>query len=248
MANASCVLFVARSLVGEEYRSCGLSAVEVGSWSESGGYRALTELCGGFSEYIGVDVLKGPGVDIVCDATELAERFPDRSFDVVIATELLEHVFDWRRVVSNLKQVCRLGGTIIVTTRSRGYGYHAVPYDFWRFDVSDCERIFSDCHLLDIETDPEAPGVFVKVKIPVDFKEADLSGIDLYSMVLRRRATVEEVNVFKPRPAVILLAAKMRQFLGWLFSEQRSGLRTATRQQVLELKNLFALSRRSMRL
>jgi len=38
-------------------------------------------------------------------AENLIKRFGPESFDVVIATELLEHVIDWRRVINNMKTV-----------------------------------------------------------------------------------------------------------------------------------------------
>lgn len=97
-------------------------------------------------------------MDVVCEAERLVERFGTEAFDAVITTELIEHVRDWRLVVSNLKNVCRPGGIIIVTTRSKGYGYHAAPYDFWRYELSDMENIFSDCEILLLEKDLEEPG------------------------------------------------------------------------------------------
>jgi 2-polyprenyl-3-methyl-5-hydroxy-6-metoxy-1,4-benzoquinol methylase len=42
---------------------------------------------------------------LVLSAERLLEYFGPESFDVVIATELLERVLDWRLVVNNLKGV-----------------------------------------------------------------------------------------------------------------------------------------------
>jgi len=47
---------------------------------------------------------------------ELVEHFGTESFDVIIATELLEHVKDWRLVINNMKQVLKPGGYIYITT------------------------------------------------------------------------------------------------------------------------------------
>ena len=51
-------------------------------------------------------------VDVVVPAEELVKYFGAESFDVVIATELLEHVKDWRLVVNNMKQVLKPKGYI----------------------------------------------------------------------------------------------------------------------------------------
>src|SRR4051794_17515061 len=79
------------------------------------------------ARYVGTDIEAGPYVDKICDAGELVARFGAESFDVVVTTEMLEHVRDWRAVVSNLKRVVRRGGLLIVTTPSHGFPYHAYP-------------------------------------------------------------------------------------------------------------------------
>ena len=117
----------------------------------------------------------------------MVDRFGKESFDLVISTELMEHVKDWRRVVSNIKNICKPDGTILITTRSYGYPIHSYPYDFWRYEPEDMKEIFSDCNVVALERDFEVPGVFVKVRKPSDFSERDLSKYQLHSMVAGKR-------------------------------------------------------------
>ncbi len=126
-------------------------------------------------------------MDIVCNAEDIVDKFGKESFDIVISTELLEHVRDWRRVISNIKNVCAPGGIIVITTRSIGFGVHGYPYDFWRYQLEDMIEVFSDCDMMILEQDSEKPGVFVKAKKPTDFAEKDLSGHKLYSMIAGKR-------------------------------------------------------------
>jgi len=161
--------------------------LEVGSRYVNGSVRPLIEKFFNPKEYIGVDIEKGKFVDVVCDAENLVDYFGRETFDVVISTELLEHVKDWRKVINNLKEVLKPNGYIYITTRSKGFPYHGYPYDFWRYEIEDMEEIFKDFEIIKLEKDPEAPGVFLKAKKPVDFKLIKLKNIELYSILTGRR-------------------------------------------------------------
>ena len=185
MCNSSCIAFGARNLGPAEI--AGKRVLEVGARDVNGSLRPALEILGP-AEYMGVDIAPGRGVDVLCPVEDLLERFGEERFDVVVSTELLEHVRDWRVGVSNLKRVCAPGGLLLVTTRSYGFPPHGWPHDFWRFEVDDFRRVFDDCELLALEADYEAPGVFLKARKPPDFRETDLREVALYSVVLGRRA------------------------------------------------------------
>lgn len=145
----------------------GKSVLEVGSYDVNGSVRpTLTAL--GPARYHGVDLTEGPGVDQVVDCTRLVDEFGAGSWDVVVSTEMLEHVRDWRASVRNLIHVVAPGGVLVVTTRSPGFPFHPFPEDHWRYPVAAFERIASNAHLevVDVRADPEAPGVFVKARKP----------------------------------------------------------------------------------
>jgi SAM-dependent methyltransferase len=129
-------------------------------------------------------------VDIVHNAEYLLDIFTPDMFDVVLSTEMLEHVRDWRKVLNGIKSVLKPGGTVVLTTRSLGYPFHAAPHDYWRYEVDDMMRIFSDFSQLAVETDSQEPGVFVSAAKPKgDYSPRNLSDLDLYSMVYRCRTT-----------------------------------------------------------
>lgn len=138
------------------------------------------------TRYVGVDIVEGPGVDEVVGVGQLVNHFGPESFDVVISTEMLEHVEDWRDAVNNLKAVLAPGGTLVLTTRSPGFMYHGHPWDFWRFSVDDMRGIFDDMAVT-VEDDPLEPGVFVAARRGVDFAPRDLSGVRVTSVFTNRR-------------------------------------------------------------
>jgi SAM-dependent methyltransferase len=173
---------VARELRPERVR--GRSVFEIGS--RGYGIRQLVEL-GQPTSYVGVDIQPGVGVDVICSVEEAPTRFGPESFDVVLSTEVLEHVRDWRVAVAAMKLMCRPDGLIVLTTRSRGYPFHGRVGDFWRYEVEDLRRIFADFRILALESDPRKPGVFLAAQKPLGCVPTDLSSVELYSMIWRRR-------------------------------------------------------------
>jgi len=163
------------------------TVLEVGSYDRNGCARQLI-IDMGSKTYTGVDLELGPCVDEICNAEDVVKRFGENAFDVVISTEVVEHVRDWRTVVENLKRVVKPGGLLLVTTRSRGFNYHAFPTDYWRYEVSDMREIFADFDIVDVSDDPGPPGVFVIAKKPTEPRPAvDLSQIALYCIIVGGR-------------------------------------------------------------
>ena len=78
-----------------------------------------------------VDVKKDDGVDVVCDLTvpgpeDALESLPRG--DVVLCSNLLEHVTDRELVANRLREVTAPGGVLIVTA-PHVYPYHPDPID-----------------------------------------------------------------------------------------------------------------------
>lgn len=184
MCHISCVAFI--SINAKDVNIAGKQVLEVGSNDINGNVRKIIESYGP-EKYTGTDIADGSTVDVVCDVCDLVDKFGENSFDVVVCTEVLEHVRDWRKAIHNIKNVCKPGGTVLITTRSKGFHYHGYPYDFWRYDSDDIKNIFSDFDIKTLEKDNEAPGVFVKMIKPVVFSETDVSGYELYSVVLKKK-------------------------------------------------------------
>ena len=194
MCTVGCLMFGIRNLHPEKV--AGRDVIEVEAYEVLGSLRPIVESWGPRA-YLGVDIVSGNGVDEICDAEDLLERYGPERFDIVISTEMIEHTRNWKKVVSNLKHLCRPGGILLVTTRSRGFHYHAYPYDYWRYEPEDIREIFADFSVERIETDPRDPGVFVKGVRPAHFVEKNLSGYPLYSVVTGKRVIEIEEKDFR---------------------------------------------------
>jgi len=143
-------------------------------------------------EYIGIDIIEGRGVDIICKAENLVEKFGEETFDFVLSTCLLEHVQDWKTCVSQIKHVCKRGGHILIIVPFM-YPYHEYPHDYWRFSKTDMIRIFRDYEIIKLEHDYEISQepdgkpvplslIYLKCKKPKFFTETNLDNYEVYGM------------------------------------------------------------------
>jgi SAM-dependent methyltransferase len=99
----------------------------------------ITELGG---SYTGIDVQQNQqgNVDVVADITDIP--LPGESFDVILCTEVLEHVPDTHAAFAELVRLCKKGGSVILTTPF-SYPLHEEPYDFVRLtphQIRECAR------------------------------------------------------------------------------------------------------------
>lgn len=178
----SVMQFLASALAPEDV--AGKTVLEVGSMDLNGSPRSVV-LPMRPLQYLGVDSGAGPGVDMVAPAEELTDRVGAFSWDLVISTEMLEHAEHWRTVVQELKQAVAPHGVLLVTCRGPGFPYHAHPGDFWRFTTDDFRRIFADFELeiLQDDTDPAFPGVFMKARKTRARYQIDLAPIEVAPVV-----------------------------------------------------------------
>jgi SAM-dependent methyltransferase len=141
----------------------GLRVLEVGSRDINGSLRGFIEAMRP-AQYVGVDMIDGPGVDKIVDCEHLCATMGAAAWDMVICTEMLEHAHDWRGCMIQMVRALKPGGLLLLTTRSPGFPRHGYPDDYWRFTTAHMARICEAlqlCASVDPDPDPTAPGVFV---------------------------------------------------------------------------------------
>lgn len=97
----------------------GRRVLECGSYDVNGSARSLFEDC----EYVGLDWRPGPGVDVV---GLVHEYEPERLYDVVVSTEMLEHDPHWKLSLARMCQVLRPGGALLLTWAGPARPSHAL--------------------------------------------------------------------------------------------------------------------------
>ncbi len=89
-----------------------MSIVEIGARNLNGSVRSLFPT----QRYVGIDVVPGPGVDIVADG---AAWRPSAYVDCVVCCEVLEHTRKVKAIINNAAAMLRPGGRLIVTCAAR---------------------------------------------------------------------------------------------------------------------------------
>jgi len=115
------------------------------------------------ARYRTLDAIPAPDVDIVADA---ATWVPDRAYDVVVCTEVLEHTEKWRQICRTAWEALRPGGMFIMTCAGPGRAPHsgidgeAVRQGEWYENINpiDLEVLFDEMGMK-YEIDIQGPDV-----------------------------------------------------------------------------------------
>lgn len=89
-----------------DYFDCA-RVLDIGSLDVNGTNRYLFK----DSCYTGVDVIPGPGVDII----SLAHKMTEKKYDVVLSTNALEHDMFWHLTLAQMMRLTDRGGLMVFT-------------------------------------------------------------------------------------------------------------------------------------
>jgi SAM-dependent methyltransferase len=98
-------------------------------------YRALL---GPSLDYVGAD-LKGNELADVLLNDDGTVPLPDADFDLILSTQVLEHVADPSQYLSECRRLLKPDGTLVLTTHGLMY-YHPDPVDYWRWTCAGLTR------------------------------------------------------------------------------------------------------------
>ncbi|MGB5942535.1 MAG: methyltransferase domain-containing protein [Leeuwenhoekiella sp.] len=87
-------------------------------------------------EYIGLDIEQSghdhsnEEIDVYWDGKKIP--FPDATFDSILSSEVLEHVFEPTKTFKEINRVCKLNGVLLLTVPFV-WNEHEIPYDYGRY-------------------------------------------------------------------------------------------------------------------
>jgi SAM-dependent methyltransferase len=104
------------------------TVIDLGSQNVNG---TLKDVCLPNIKYIGVDFVKGKGVDIILD-NPYKLPFEDASIDVVVSSSCFEHSEMFWVVYLEILRILKPNGLFYLNVPSNGT-FHRYPVDCWRF-------------------------------------------------------------------------------------------------------------------
>jgi len=81
--------------------------------------------------YIGSDIYPYPEIDLAVDLIEI-NPFKERSFDLVVLANVIEHVYEYRKLISRCACLLKPGGQLLITVPFL-LKLHQEPVDYHRY-------------------------------------------------------------------------------------------------------------------
>jgi SAM-dependent methyltransferase len=75
---------------------------------------------------------------------------PDQSFDSVLCINVLEHVYHYQRVVSEIHRILKPGGTLYLSVPFF-FNIHGSPHDYFRYTEQALRRILTEAGFREVE-------------------------------------------------------------------------------------------------
>lgn len=94
----------------------------------------------GLTAYVGADVAPAAGITLDVEIRpDEPLPLPSESFDTVLSTQTIEHVFNFQAYLADCHRLLRPGGALVLTAPMQ-WRHHEVPFDYWRFTRYGLER------------------------------------------------------------------------------------------------------------
>lgn len=162
--------------------------------------------------YVGIDMQSR-----YADVKSTCEYLPfnDETFDLVLCTQVLEHVGDSGKVLSEINRVLTKNGTLILSTHGIWLEAHE-PNDYWRWTVQGLEKILDGSGFQIIESHSMDPTSSLLQIISFYIPNRKLIGkfaqtiINLISRIeINNRPKIHVNHIIKARKRIVLRQKKL---------------------------------------
>lgn len=172
------------------------------------------------------DIQERPGVkvDVIGDAHDL-HMFSEASYDVVLCTEVLEHLHTPSQALAEMHRVLKPGGLLLLTTRFI-FPLHDTPNDYYRYTK------YGLCHLL-------LP-YFEIWKF-----EEEAGTMETLAVLYQRIGFQCETLHLRPLKVFWFLKALMLRHLGWIVTREYGDIRQIHEEKSILCSGYYVAARKS---
>lgn len=113
-------------------------------------------------KYVGVDMRKGPGVDVILNLHQI--DLLSELVSTVLLLDTLEHVEFPRKAISEVHRILKPDGLFIMSS-VMNFHIHDYPYDYWRFTPEGFKSLLSSFAFSFVDSigDPKFPHTIIGV-------------------------------------------------------------------------------------
>jgi len=152
-----------------------------------------------------IEVRPGVQVDIVADAHDLSQ-LQDASFDIILCTEVLEHLHTPAKAIGEFYRVLKPGGLLLLTTRFI-FPIHDAPGDYYRYTKYGLQHLLKE--------------------FSVDELQAETSTGETLAVLYQRIGFQCDTLGFKPFKIFWFLKAKIMMLLSGIITKEYGDIRHA---------------------
>jgi ubiquinone/menaquinone biosynthesis C-methylase UbiE len=160
--------------IGKYSRGTSLTVLDIGCGSKP--YFPLFK--DKIKKYVGIDLIHSKYVDCIASAEYLPVG--PETFDIIISTQMLEHVENPPKVIEEMYRVLKKEGIVYLSTPGV-WEKHGTPNDYWRWTDDGLKIIFDDFSTVEVMENGGAIlclfqllNLYIK-KLPKIFKPAKIA-------------------------------------------------------------------------
>ena len=125
--------------LSETFNKPGMRILEIGSRDVTNSVkRKLFDK----AEYVGMDIMAGPNVDIVGNAHALTKLLPNQKFDLIFSSAVFEHLYMPWIVTEEISKLLNVGGYAFTETHF-SFASHERPWNFFQFSDMGLAVLFN---------------------------------------------------------------------------------------------------------
>ncbi|MFH1443898.1 MAG: class I SAM-dependent methyltransferase [Candidatus Peregrinibacteria bacterium] len=169
-----------------------------------------------------IEPREGVKVDIVADAHDLSQ-IPDGSFDVILCTEVLEHLHTPAKAIAEFQRVLKPGGLLLLSTRFI-FPLHDVPGDYYRYTKYGLKHLLKEFEIVEL------------------IEEA--STVETLAVLEQRIGFQCNTLGFRPFKIFWFLLAAVTRWCGWLITREYGDIRHQKPEKNILTSGYYVAARR----